>query len=248
MGIATVRSTLDLKGRVRFATFGEDGEMHDERVNDNLLVTVGLNILATGLNWAIIQNQNASFGSPYSLVNLGNAYGAVGTSNTAPAAGQTALSAEVGRAICSNGAVSLNVLTYDFFFGLTQGNGSIAEAGMFLQAGLVTGGLTVALANGSNYTSLSVTATTGDIPASSTIIIGYGTGQTQTITTTAVDTPPGSTTINVVSFNANANYAGGSVVAYLPGTMMDRSIFATPIVKTNIETGLLEVTLTLVSG
>jgi len=119
---------------------------------------------------------------------------------------------------------------------------------------LVGPALTVALASGSNYTSLSVTATaagapgeSADIPNGSTIIIGYGTGQTQAVVTSG-DTPPGSTTINVVSFNANANYAGGSIVAYLPGTMMDRSTFVSPIVKTNTETGILEIVLTLVSG
>jgi len=264
MGIVTLDRELSLKGRMRLATFDAfTKEQVDERVSDNLLVNGGLALLALGLNWALMQNQNTSFGSPYSAAgsNLGDCWGAVGTSSVVPAApsSQTGLQAEIGRAILSNDAVSVNQIILDFFYGVNTGNGSIVEAGFFAQGGLVQPTLTVGLASGSNYTSLSVTSVVlppagaagasviTSIPTGSTLIIGYGTGQTQLVTTTAPITN-GNTTISVTSFNANANYGSTSAVAYVYGTMVDRTTFATPVVKTNTQTALLEVVLTLVSG
>jgi hypothetical protein len=246
VGLIAADTPVGIKGRFRFATF-EKGELADERIQENMLVTGGLGILAAALNWAFIQNQNAGWGGPYSAVNLGDAWGAVGTSTTPAAAAQTALLAEIGRAIISNGSQFANNLSYDFFFGLTQANGSISEVGMFAQANLITTTLSSGLTSGSPYSALPVVATPADIPSGSIVIVGYGSGQTQSWITTS-DSPPASVSIAVTTQNANATYPAGTVVAYLPGTMIDRTVFITPIVKTNTQTAILEVQLTLVTG
>ncbi len=257
MKLAEVRRTIDAKGRVRFATFdagipreeilARRAKPVDERVNANLMMQLGLSQWALAINWAMIQNQNTGWGNPYSAPNLGNAYGAVGTSNLTPAGGQNALVAEVGRVLITNAAVAQNVLIYDYFFGVTQGIGSINEVGMLLQASLVVPTLTTGLTSGNTYTTLAVTSTAADIPSGSTVIIGYTSGQVQTVTT-ASDTPPSSTAVAVTSFIANATYPVGTVVGYIPGTMLDRSTFVTPVIKTGLQTALLEVQFTLVSG
>ena len=248
MGIIVPEIELPIHGHFKLSLFdSETGEFIDSREADNLLVTSGLNILTQALNWLFIQNQNAGWGSPFTaLTNLGNMWGAVGTSTTAPNQNQTGLLTEIGRALVTNAAFSGSQMIYDFFLGTTIANGAISEVGAFLQANLIQTTLTTSLANGSNYTSLAVSATTADIPINSTIVIGYGSGQTQTAITSS-DTPSSSTTINIVQITANANYSGGTAVAYTPGTMLDRTTFAA-ITKTSSMTGILEITLSLISG
>lgn len=239
---------LPIKGHFKLSLYDAiTNELVGVREAENLVVSGGLNILTQALNWVIVQNQNASWGSPFTaFTNVGDAWAAVGTSSTAPSGGQTALGAEIGRAIITAGAYAANQLVYDFFLGTTLGNGAITEIGMFLQANLITPSLTSALVATTNYSSLSVTSTVADIPSGSVLTIGYGTAQTQQVTTIS-DTPPSSTTISVASFTANANYAGGTLVAYTPGVMLDRTTFGA-ITKTSSMTGVLEITLTLVSG
>lgn len=65
---------------------------------------------------------------------LANVYGAVGTSATAPAATDTRLGAELGRVVLGTNSRAANVVTMDFFFNTSQGNGTLAEAGLFLGA------------------------------------------------------------------------------------------------------------------
>ena len=243
-----ISSDLPLRGRISFATYdAETREEIERREADNLVVNVGLNLIAQALNWTFVQNQNASWGSPFTaLTNLGDLWGACGTDATPTLASATGLNAELGRAIVSAGGMNGPQVIYDFFLGISQGNGTIQEVGMFAQAGATQTTLTTSLASGSNYGSFSVGATPAAIPAGSTIIVGYGTTQTQSWITTG-NTPQGSTTINVLNQNANANYAAGSAVAYLFGTMLDRTVIPA-ITKTSSMTGILEVTLTLISG
>lgn len=76
--------------------------------------------------------------------------------------------------------------------------------------------LTTALASGTAYTALAVTALTQAIPSGTSLIIGTGT-TTQTVTTSAAANV-GDTSIGVTSFTANANYATGTLVSLTPGT------------------------------
>ena len=55
---------------------------------------------------------------------------AVGTNNTAAAAGQTALSAETARVALTSTTVSTNTVTYAATFGAGTGTGALVEAGI----------------------------------------------------------------------------------------------------------------------
>lgn len=77
--------------------------------------------------------------------------------------------------------------------------------------------LTSALVSGTNYTTLSVAAVNASIPSGTTLTIGYGTGQTQNVTTNGV-TAALATSITVISFAANAAYATLQNVVVVPTT------------------------------
>lgn len=224
------------------------GRVEQEASADNLIVTSGLNAIAPALNWAFIQSQNTAWGSPYTTAsgNLGNVYGLVGTSTTAASSGQTSLVAEIGRALVTNSAVSTNQVTLDFFFPPQIANGTIYELGTALGANYVAPILTTALTNGTPYTSLAITGVTADIPSGSTVTIGYGTSTTAALTTTS-DTPIGATTMAISSFTPSSNFAGGSTVAYTPGTLFDRTVLGTPVTKLASQTLTLQLQLALVS-
>jgi len=87
-------------------------------------------------------------------------YGAVGTSATAPAGGDTGLGSELARVVLATSSRLSNLVTLDFFFGSGQGNGVLMEAGLFLGAtsSAGTGSLLSHVAISENKTS-SVTMT-----------------------------------------------------------------------------------------
>lgn len=216
-----------------------------ERV-DNLIVTSGITLLAQALNYSLILAENPGWGSPFTAP-VGVMYGAVGTSATAASAGQTALLAETGRAPVSNAAVGAATIGYDFFFPTFLGNGSLREVGALGAANLLTPALTSALNSGGTYTSLAVGGVVGAIPGSASLILGYGSGTTQTVTTSA-PVAVGATTIAVSSFTASALFPAATLVGYAPGTLIDRAVLASPVVKTSAQTLTLNLTLTLVSA
>lgn len=77
--------------------------------------------------------------------------------------------------------------------------------------------LTTALTNGqTGVVSLAVAAVPAAIPSGTSVQLGFGTGQTQTVTTSGV-TAQNATSITVTSFTANAAYAIGTNVVPLPG-------------------------------
>jgi hypothetical protein len=225
------------------------GRVEHQAAADNLIVTSGLNALAPALNWALIQNQYTSWGSPYasSSGNLGNVYGLVGTSNSAVSAGQTSLVAEIGRVLVTNSAVFTSQLILDFFFPPTVANGTIYELGTALAASYVAPTLTSGLTSGTPYTSLSVSGVTADIPSGSTVTLGYGTATTAALTTTS-DTPIGATSMAISSYTPTANWATGLLVAYTPGILLDRAVLATPVPKLASQTMTLQLSLTLESA
>lgn len=216
------------------------------RSADNLIVTSGLALLATGLNYALTLSEDAAWGNPYSPP-VGAVYAAMGTDSTPASAGQTALGAEVGRALVSNASVSGAALSYDFFVPTSLGNGVITELGTFGAAGYAAPLLTAALTSGSVYTALTVGGVTSVIPASSTLTLGYGTGTTQTVTTTA-QANIGDTSIAVSSFTASAAFGAGTLAAYTPGTLIDRAVLASPLTKTAAQTATVNLSLTLASA
>lgn len=242
---------LGLRGHLRLELRDAvTDELLEARNNDNLIVTTGLNALAVALNWAFVQNYNAGWGSPFSSTsgNLGDVYGAVGTSNIAVAASQTALGNEVGRALLTTGTNTSNVLTYQFFFGTTAANGTIAEVGVFTSASSVLTTLTSGLTLNQTYTSLSVAALGAPIPSGATLTVNYGSSSSTQSVTTSGATLAGATTINVNSFIAGNSFAVGSTVAYNTGTLMDRALISPTVTKTAAQTATLNLSLTLQSG
>lgn len=90
------------------------------------------------------------------------------------------------------------------------------EIAIAANAGSTT--LTTALTNGqTGVVSLAVAALPASIPSGTSLVIGYGTGQTQTVTTSALASS-GATSISVTSFTANAAYAIGTNVVPSPTT------------------------------
>ena len=92
-------------------------EINDEVVQevDNLVVTAGKNYVAS-----CIKDASATAMS----------HMAVGTNNTAAAAGQTALSSETARVALTSTTVSTNTVTYAATFGAGTGTGALVEAGI----------------------------------------------------------------------------------------------------------------------
>lgn len=74
---------------------------------------------------------------------LTNIYGAVGTSATVPASTDTQLGTELARVVLGTNSRAGNVVTLQFFYNTSQGNGTWTEAGLFLgaSAGVNSGNL-----------------------------------------------------------------------------------------------------------
>lgn len=111
-------SADDIKatGEVEFILVDSEGNVK-EKFSKNLVVTVGKNFIASRM-----------IGTASTVMS----HMAVGTSNTAPAAGNTTLGTEVGRAAFSVGASATNnVVSYTAIFGPGTGTGALVEAGIF---------------------------------------------------------------------------------------------------------------------
>lgn len=85
----------------------------------NLLPTVGRALIANNLTDAAPAND------PYAN------YIAVGTNAAAPTNGDTTLGTELARVITSSSSNSNNIAYITGFFGYTEGNGTLKEAGIF---------------------------------------------------------------------------------------------------------------------
>lgn len=108
----------DLKavGTLKIVLQDESGQIKDTREIPNLVVTVGKTFIASrmvGTASAIMSHM------------------AVGSSSTAPAAGDTVLGSELGRVALTSGTSSGAVATYVATFGTGVGTGAIVEAGIF---------------------------------------------------------------------------------------------------------------------
>lgn len=134
-----MKDNLKIKGRLSYQLFDESGNMKEEFEGPNLVVTVGLNFLASLLG-----------GSAPTLMS----HMAIGSSGTAPAPSDTALGTELGRVALSSTSPSGANVIYQATFPPGTGTGTIAEAGLF-NAG--AGGTML-----SRSTSISVIKAAGD--------------------------------------------------------------------------------------
>ena len=95
------------------------------------------------------------------ITSIAPIYGAVGTGGGTPRPADTALFSELARASATSQARSGTSVTFIFFFGTAQANGTITEAGLFLVASATPGsGMLLNHATlGSNPKTSSLTAT-----------------------------------------------------------------------------------------
>jgi hypothetical protein len=109
-------------GQLDIKLFDQHGNLKDQRLVDNLLVT-------TGLNWMAAR----FVGTPTAMSHM-----AVGSGAVAPALANTTLGAELGRAALSAQTSAANVATYSASFAAGVGTGAVTEAGIFNAAGAGT--------------------------------------------------------------------------------------------------------------
>ena len=106
---------LKITGQVKVQLFDKDGKLKDTQEIKNLVVTTGKEFIAARM-----------VGTPTEM-----GWMAVGASNTAAAAGDTALGSELGRVALSSDSSAGVVVTYVATFPAGTGTGSVTEAGIF---------------------------------------------------------------------------------------------------------------------
>ena len=107
---------LKASGALKVVVTGADGQVKEERVIPNLVVTVGKNFVASrmvGTSAAVMSHM------------------AIGSDSTPAAAGDTALGSELGRVALAGASAATNVVTYTATFPAGTGTGAVVEAGIF---------------------------------------------------------------------------------------------------------------------
>ncbi|WP_225784661.1 phage tail protein [Xenophilus sp. Marseille-Q4582] len=112
----TIKDPIKATGDVLLTVIGADGKLKERREIKNLVVTVGRNFIASRMRGA----------TPAVMSHM-----ALGSGNTAAAAGNTALVAELGRAALDSTGGTGNQVIYTATFGPGVGTGAVAEAGVF---------------------------------------------------------------------------------------------------------------------
>jgi len=107
---------LKASGSLRVVVTGKDGQVKEEHDFKNLVVTVGKNFVASRM-----------VGTAANVMS----HMAIGSNNTAAAAGDTALGAELGRVALASASATSAVVTYTATFPAGTGTGAVVEAGIF---------------------------------------------------------------------------------------------------------------------
>ena len=120
-----IHDGLQLKGRLNIVVADALGNIKDEREVDNLVVTTGKNFVASRM-----KDTTSSVMS----------HMAIGTDNTAAAAGDTTLGSESARVALTSTTVTNNDVVYvaTFGAGTPSSAASITEAGIFNASSLGT--------------------------------------------------------------------------------------------------------------
>jgi len=121
-----INETLKLSGELTIVLKDKDGKVKEERKEKNLVVDSGLDFICSRMA-----------GTASSVMG----YMAVGSDNTAAAAGQTDLLGYLGTRIATdnNGTATNNTVTYTATFGAGVSSGAIVEAGIFNDPSVATG-------------------------------------------------------------------------------------------------------------
>ena len=119
-----IKDNFPIKGDLHIVVKdSKTGEVKVDRLEKNLVVTVGKNWIASRMQ-----------GTASNVMG----YMAVGTDSTAPAVGNTTLGAEVARVAVTSATASTNTVTYVATFGAGVGTGALTEAGLFNAASVGT--------------------------------------------------------------------------------------------------------------
>ena len=111
-----LKDHVQATGRLVITLTGPDGAVKETREIENLVVTVGKGYIASRMKDATATVMS---------------HMAVGTTNTAPAVGDTTLAAEAGRVALTSTNVVSNAVTYSASFPAGTGTGALVEAGLF---------------------------------------------------------------------------------------------------------------------
>jgi len=114
-----LNDTLKITGAVSIKLLDKGGNVLETREIPNLVVSAGKTFIASSM-------LKTTTNTPTAMTHM-----AVGTSSTAPAAGDTALGAEAGRVTLASSTSSANVVTYTATFPAGTGTGALVEAGIF---------------------------------------------------------------------------------------------------------------------
>ena len=110
-----IEETVKATGEVQIKLFNADGSLKEEKTIKNLVVTVGKTWIAGRM-----------VGTPTAMSHM-----AIGSGNTAAAAGDTALGTSLGRVALTSSTSSGAVATFVASFGAGTGTGAVTEAGIF---------------------------------------------------------------------------------------------------------------------
>jgi hypothetical protein len=140
---------LEMRGELRLLLTGEDGQVKEDVSVPNLVVSVGKGLIANRMQAAPTQNAMSHV--------------AVGTTGTAPAAGDTQLGAEVAgsRTALTSATVAAAIITYVAQLAPGVGTGALVEAGLFnaAAAGQMLARTTFAVINKAAGDTLNITWT-----------------------------------------------------------------------------------------
>lgn len=109
-----INDQINITGQVRIVITGADGQVKDQREIKNLVVTVGKEFIAARM-----------VGTPTAMSHM-----ALGSTNTAAAAGNTALGTELGRVALASSTATGAVVTYTATFPAGTATGAVVEAGV----------------------------------------------------------------------------------------------------------------------
>ena len=109
------KEELKVTGGLKVEVKDKDGNVKDTRELKNLVVTAGLGYIASRMKEATATAMS---------------HMAIGTDNTAAAAGNTALGNEAARQALTSTTVSSNTVEYVASFAAGTGTGAITEAGV----------------------------------------------------------------------------------------------------------------------
>lgn len=112
-----IQDSIKMTGELKITVTNPEGNVTQETVVPNLVVTAGKNWIAGRMYDTGIPNEMSHM--------------AIGTGTTAAAAGDTALGAEAGRVALTSTTVTANSVAYVATFPAGTGTGAITEAGIF---------------------------------------------------------------------------------------------------------------------